>query len=609
MIDYTSTTSLSNLCNIWQLKGSVFPKAFVFALPAALVAVVLRGLMTEFEELMELPEVAKSVAQGAYSSFTFLLSFLLVFRTSQAYERFFSGAQEVHMMSARFYAAAGSLAAFSNCSRRPIKEVSDFQHRMVRLFSLLHCAAMQHVAVMEEEEFEVIDPRGLDDRTLQFLHRVQDKTRDATLQSQAESLCGQRRTSRLLRQNSGSGRPWLRWLAGCWKGQEDEEEGAGLLRSDPHEKVVVLFQWILQLVCDNLETGVLPIPTPIVSRIFQELSHGMGHLSTAAQISEVAFPFPYAQMTILLLVVHWCLTPAVSLLVSTTYYGSAVFVFVATFGLWALNFIAAEIEQPFGDDENDLPARSMQRNMNRSLFLLLERSVRRVPQITPQAVKDLEQLRTAPAYSLNQANAILRAHYASSSKDSFFQLERSLEEEERMAATHIQRIARGRLCRVRTGAVRATATRTKMTRQISESIATCFAEAKQRGLAESTLSSFEGKVLDRLLLLKRILKELPTKIDAPESVSKVVALGPIPFRQRDVWCKNGETMQSAREDSTTRKYDIYRSSGKPRSELLVSTLPRKGPAGPRPRGPGQSLDSCPCCGAPPEAWLRRPLPG
>jgi len=45
--------------------------------------------------------------------------------------------------------------------------------------------------------------------------------------------------------------------------------------------------------------------------------------------------------------------------------------FATVFGFWCINYIAAEIEMPFGDDENDLPVPSLQKEMNRDLKVLI----------------------------------------------------------------------------------------------------------------------------------------------------------------------------------------------------------------------------------------------
>jgi len=60
-------------------------------------------------------------------------------------------------------------------------------------------------------------------------------------------------------------------------------------------------------------------------------------------------------------------------------------VFIQVFILWSLNFIAVEIENPFGTDPNDLDGEYMQEEMNRNLIMLLQPSSIRIPQLTTRA--------------------------------------------------------------------------------------------------------------------------------------------------------------------------------------------------------------------------------
>merc|ERR1712232_561327 len=45
---------------------------------------------------------------------------------------------------------------------------------------------------------------------------------------------------------------------------------------------------------------------------------------------------------------------------------------VLNFSFWSINYIAMELEQPFGDDPNDLPMAELQSNFNSSLCVLFD---------------------------------------------------------------------------------------------------------------------------------------------------------------------------------------------------------------------------------------------
>merc|ERR1719221_2215102 len=100
---------------------------------------------------------------------------------------------------------------------------------------MLFCSALQQIAMMEDDCFEIIDNDGMDELKLMYLH-------------------------------------------------------------NSHDRCEVLLQWIQRLIVDNMGKSVLPIPPPVISRVFQELSRGIVNLNNAQKIKQFPFPFPYAQM-------------------------------------------------------------------------------------------------------------------------------------------------------------------------------------------------------------------------------------------------------------------------------------------------------------------------
>merc|ERR1712232_777828 len=108
--------------------------------------------------------------------------------------------------------------------------------------SMLYCSALQQVAMMEDERFEIIDNYGMDADSLHYLHNSLDRCE-------------------------------------------------------------VLLQWIQRLVVSNMSDGVVTVPPPVVSRVFQELSRGMVNMHNVKKIKEFPFPFPYTQMISAMLLV------------------------------------------------------------------------------------------------------------------------------------------------------------------------------------------------------------------------------------------------------------------------------------------------------------------
>jgi len=133
----------------------------------------------------------------------------------------------------------------------------------------------------------------------------------------------------------------------------------------------VLIQWIQQMILHNLDTGVIATPAPIVSRVFQDLSTGVVITNNVSKVSHTPFPFPYAQTLSTAICLHAGITPFVFALWSGGPFWAALFTFTAVFLFSCLNFIAAEIEQPFGNDANDIDLPELQRKFNDILVTML----------------------------------------------------------------------------------------------------------------------------------------------------------------------------------------------------------------------------------------------
>lgn len=317
--------------NVFKCSGSVFPLAIAIATPCACVTFAVKYCMQQgfFEPYLSGQENGILKDSSTWGSFMFLVGFLVVFRTSEAYSRFWDGCSATHQMRAEWFNAYSGLIAFCKGSSASPHITAEFQNTLVRLFSMLHAVALADIEdsnsdCIEEVNaftFELVDIEGIDEESLQ--------------------------TVRL-----------------------------------SSAKVELVFQWIQQLIVENINTGVLRIPPPILSRSFQELADGMCQFNEAIKISTIPFPFPYAQTCDCLLLLHWLVTPFVVAHWVQEPLGGAVFSFMQVFIYWALNLIAVEIENPFGADANDIDVKSMQLDMNHRLLMLLTPETQRTPSLS-----------------------------------------------------------------------------------------------------------------------------------------------------------------------------------------------------------------------------------
>jgi len=245
-----------------------------------------------------------------YQVYTFVLGFVIVFRCNLAYNRFWEGRTNLELMTSKWSDAALQSVVFDNIAKKPEMDRRAFRARMVALFSLLHGTAM---ATLQDMEFEMEVIEGLD------------------TEAAMNSL------------NSGI----------------------------VEDKVFLVFTWIQDTLIRRQDMGGIPVPPPICTRLFQEMSNGMLGFNNANKIHNTPFPFPYAQLiTLALLVLTITMGFVVDLLVDSVIWGSLM-CFMSIAGYYSINEVAIELEDPFGDDANDLPMTEYQKTFNQRLRPLL----------------------------------------------------------------------------------------------------------------------------------------------------------------------------------------------------------------------------------------------
>jgi len=279
-----------------------------------------------------------------YSTFTMLLGFLIVFHTSQAYQRYIAGCGLMYQMLGDFFDVASILMAFTRCSKAGEEAILQFQHTVGRLFSLLFMTALADLEGVEEGhcraayESDLVDPLGIDQDTLLLIHRSH---------VQPETIC----------------------------------------------------QLIQALIVDAMDNGVLNVPAPLLTRSFQELGNGMIKFHEARKFVAAPYPFCYMAVTEMLLVVHWIFTPFMLGSWSDSAIGAGVFTCVQVFVIWALHGIARELDNPFQRDSNDLDGEMMQKEMNLRLVALLQNKAEENPRLVRPVDTLMSSMQNAMTYS------------------------------------------------------------------------------------------------------------------------------------------------------------------------------------------------------------------
>lgn len=205
---------------LFRLRGSVFPLAFLLTLPSLILTAAWCVMMNDIAETSTFVAVIVQDdfnKSQVWSALTASLALLIAFRTRQALQRFWEGTTLMHQMRGEWFDSVSCLISFSRAAKatKPA-EVQQFRHTLVRLASVMHGSALDEICGDGAAGQVCMDITGLDMETLKFL-------RDCT------DVYG-------------------------------------------FNKVEALQHMIQNLVTYNQQIGVLTIPPPILSRVYQTLS-------------------------------------------------------------------------------------------------------------------------------------------------------------------------------------------------------------------------------------------------------------------------------------------------------------------------------------------------
>lgn len=227
---------------------------------------------------------------------------------------------------------ASSLVIFTRSSTATPDKIMGFRHLVVKLFSMLHALILAdleaegHITGNEHAfSYELIDVKGIDPESLVHL------------------------------KDSGP------------------------------RQIDLVYQRIHSVIMEAQASGVLTVPSPILSRVFQELNNGIMEYHRTLAPAEVQFPAPYKEATHAVLLAHWILTPIIACGWNNYIWVAACIFFVQVFMLWSSDAIAHELENPFGADLNDLDIHGYHSELNKRLIYLINMSCQEAPKLCSEA--------------------------------------------------------------------------------------------------------------------------------------------------------------------------------------------------------------------------------
>ena len=119
-----------------------------------------------------------------------------------------------------------------------------------------------------------------------------------------------------------------------------------LSRHSLHQRVNIVYEWLVRTLTLRIREGGLAAPPPITTRLYQDLSEAMEGYCDATLVSEVPFALPFMQMQVVLELVTLVLLPLVIALFTESQLAAFTFTFMTTLSLYALNEVIVELEVP-----------------------------------------------------------------------------------------------------------------------------------------------------------------------------------------------------------------------------------------------------------------------
>merc|ERR1719199_1856550 len=159
------------------------------------------------------------------TAFSAGLTFVLHNRSRTSYSRWWEGGTLLQKTRGEWFNAYSSIMAFASTKPEMQAEVEAYTHLLARLMSLLMCCGLQQVSPNRDRPFPIIDLEGIEPESMEFLNSAPDK-------------------------------------------------------------VEIILQWIQRSMVLHMQTGVLPVAPPILSRAFQEVSRGIVNLQNARKIAD-----------------------------------------------------------------------------------------------------------------------------------------------------------------------------------------------------------------------------------------------------------------------------------------------------------------------------------
>mmetsp|Transcript_3758 Transcript_3758/g.10474 ORF Transcript_3758/g.10474 Transcript_3758/m.10474 type:complete len:505 (-) Transcript_3758:233-1747(-) len=320
MIHYETGVYAVTYALRWRLwNASVVGQAALWAFACAISSVGVCQLVGPGVDTGDSRTLWSSDAKIVLGVHAFILGTIMAFRVNQAFQRYWECATRVHQIKSRWSNAAGMAFTFCTAADEKQEAVDKFQDGIVRLTSMMFCAALNDLERTKHRK-QVINNEGMDLESLRFLDQVPDR-------------------------------------------------------------VEVILRWLQSLAWNAHRDGTLEGPANLLAMLLSELNAGRHDFVYLRTILETPIPYPYAHLLTVLVLAHCFVTVMSSPYVFMHDTMAFAATFLSVFAYAGAYYLAHSIERPFGRGVNDLPWDEYAKEMNQSLFTMLDDRAQNPPVI------------------------------------------------------------------------------------------------------------------------------------------------------------------------------------------------------------------------------------
>mmetsp|Transcript_8825 Transcript_8825/g.22489 ORF Transcript_8825/g.22489 Transcript_8825/m.22489 type:complete len:343 (+) Transcript_8825:2-1030(+) len=294
----------------------------------------------------------------------------MAFRCNIAYTRYWEAVTHMYQMRHRWSAAYSLIVEFDSpadeTDHRKCSNSRSWRMSVAHLFSLLHAVTTLELkqmrmleVIVDKEPYAKTTCAGLVSAMFPWARALLVPIEVRHLELQVEVIGGIEPEEQLALEASGFKSGWIHFV---------------------HVR-------LLRVLVARSRAGGLDMPPPIVSRLFSQLELGVEAAVLAQMISHTPFPYPFYE---LMRWMKWYFVLTLPLLIASQSQSVASVLtasVIASVLFVSLLEVSEELEDPFGEDANDLPLLALHADFN---FVIKELALRRtldVDEYTSEAAR------------------------------------------------------------------------------------------------------------------------------------------------------------------------------------------------------------------------------